>query len=63
MFLVMMLYSPLFFVPLSMAVANALYVSSKERDSHLFGPITRLTLSFYRNYGLGELKAIWQTRN
>lgn len=56
LFLCLMLYSPLFFVPLAMAVANATYVSLKERSFRLFVPVTRLTVSFYRNYGGGELE-------
>jgi len=57
LFLCLMLYSPLFFIPVSMALANALYMSLKEKNLRLFIPITRLTLSFYRNYGIGEIRA------
>jgi len=56
--LCLMLYSPLLFIPVSMALANALYMSLKEHNLRLFTPIARLTLSFYRNYGMGEIKAL-----
>ncbi len=56
--LCLMLYSPLFFLPLFMALANAVYVSVKEKTTSLILPLIRLTLSFYRSYGLGELNAI-----
>lgn len=56
LFLCLMLYSPFFFIPLAMAVANALYESLKERSFRLFIPVTRLTVSFYRHYGGGEIE-------
>lgn len=56
--LYLMLYSPLLFIPISMALVNALYMSLKERDFRLFIPIIQLTLSFYRHYGAGEMKAV-----
>jgi succinoglycan biosynthesis protein ExoA len=60
LFLCLMLYSPLFFVPLLMALTNAFYITSKKRDLRFFIPITWLTLSFYRNYGIGELSAFFE---
>ena len=59
-FLCMMLYSPLFFIPLSMALLNAVYVSLVEEGFRLFFPVVRLTLGFYQNYGLGEMKAVME---
>jgi len=60
LFLYIMLYSPLFFVPLSMALVNAGYVSLKERNPQLFGAIFRLTLGFYRSYGAGEAEVFFE---
>jgi glycosyltransferase involved in cell wall biosynthesis len=59
--LFLMLHSPLFFIPLFMALANALIVSLKDRAFTWFIPVTRLTLNFYRNYGLGEMKAVLES--
>jgi glycosyltransferase involved in cell wall biosynthesis len=56
--LCLMLHSPLFFVPLGMALANALLVSLKDGAFRLFFPVARLTIDFYRNYGFGEMKAV-----
>jgi glycosyltransferase involved in cell wall biosynthesis len=61
LFLCLMLYSPLFFIPLVMALINAFYTSLTERGFQLFIPVTRLTLSFYKNYGVGEMKAVRRT--
>jgi len=57
-FLCLMTFSPLFFIPLGMALANAIYVSLGERNRHLFPPLVRLTISFYVNYGRGEILAL-----
>lgn len=57
--LYLMLYSPLFFVPLSVALINATYISSGERNPRLFGPIFRLTLVFHKNYGAGEADVLF----
>jgi len=57
-FLCLMTFSPLFFIPLGMALANAIYVSLGERNRHLFPPLVRLTMSFYVNYGRGEILAL-----
>jgi len=59
LFLCIMLYSPLFFIPLGMALVNAGYVSLKERNPRLFGPIFRLTLGFYKSYGAGEMEVLF----
>lgn len=58
--LYIMLYSPLFFVPLGMALVNAIYVSFSDRNFHLFYPIFRLTLGFYRSYGAGEAEVVFR---
>jgi glycosyltransferase involved in cell wall biosynthesis len=58
LFLCLMLFSPLFFVPLAMALTNALFISLKNRAFKLFFLITRLTIDFYLYYGSGEIKAI-----
>lgn len=63
LFLCLMLHSPLFFVPIGMALANALVVSLRDRAFRFFFPVLRLTLDFYRNYGLGEMKAVLETRS
>lgn len=47
--LALMIYSPFIFIPLAMALLNSLIM----RNIKVF----RLTLSFYRNYGAGEIKA------
>lgn len=57
-FLRVMTFSPLFFIPLGMAVGNAMYVSLRERNPHLFPLLVRLTMSFYLNYGRGEILAL-----
>jgi glycosyltransferase involved in cell wall biosynthesis len=57
-FLCIMTFSPLFFIPLGMALANATYVSFGERNRRLFPPLVRLTMSFYVNYGRGEILAL-----
>ena len=56
--LCLMLYSPFFFVPLGLALLNALFITFKNRSLGLLLPTLRLTLDFYRNYGLGEMKAV-----
>jgi glycosyltransferase involved in cell wall biosynthesis len=61
LFLCLMLFSPLFFIPLAMALANALFVSLKDRAFKLFFPIARLTVDFYLYYGVGEIKAVMET--
>lgn len=63
LFLYLMLYSPLFFVPLATALANAIYISFKERSFRFFNPIFRLTLSFHKNYGAGEAEVLFKEKN
>lgn len=62
LFLYLMLFSPLFFMPLAVALANALYVSFRERQLWLLWPIFRLTISFHRNYGAGEAEILFKER-
>jgi glycosyltransferase involved in cell wall biosynthesis len=50
MVLCLMIYSPLFFIPCSLALINMIWI----RNIRAF----QLTLSFYHNYGMGELKAM-----
>ena len=57
-FLCLMTFSPLFFIPLGMALVNATYVSLKERNPYLFPLLVRLTMTFYVNYGRGEIAAL-----
>jgi len=59
MLMFIMLYSPLFFVPLAVALGNALYVSAREKSPRLLGPVFRFSLSFHRNYGAGEAAVIF----
>lgn len=54
-FLCLMTFSPLLFIPLGMALLNGIYVSLKERNLCLFPFIVLLTASFYVAYGLGEI--------
>jgi len=61
MMLCMMLYSPLFFVPLGLALINASFISTRERTFKLFLIVTQLTIEFYRNYGIGEMKAVLES--
>jgi len=58
LFLCLMVYSPLVFIPFGMALLNSIYVSLKEKNFHLLSPLIRLTMSFYVNYGRGELEEI-----
>jgi glycosyltransferase involved in cell wall biosynthesis len=51
--LCLMLYSPLFFIPCFLGILNS------RLDFRMF----ILTLSFYRNYGLGELRATLGVQN
>jgi glycosyltransferase involved in cell wall biosynthesis len=57
-FLCAMTFSPFIFIPLSMAIVNAGFMSFKDRNLRLFLPIIRLTMSFYLNYGHGEIVAL-----
>ncbi len=59
LFLYLMLFSPLFFIPLAMALTNATYLAFKERSLRLFGYAFSLTLSFYRNFGQGEAEILF----
>lgn len=63
LFLCLMLLSPLFFIPLSMAFANALFISLKDRAFKLFFHVMRLTVDFYLYYGFGEIKAMLETKS
>jgi glycosyltransferase involved in cell wall biosynthesis len=62
MVLYFMLHSPLCFLPLTLALLNALFVVAKEKNIRLFGVIFRLTLSFYINYGKGEAEVLLKER-
>ena len=62
LFLYFMLYSPFFFVPLAIALVNTAYMSFKEKSLRLFGPIFKLTLSFYKYYGVGESEVLFKER-
>ena len=62
LFLYFMMYSPLFFIPLAVALINAIYMSSRERSLQLFNPIFRLTLSFHKNYGAGEAEVLFKEK-
>ena len=54
-FLCLMTFSPLFFIPLITGLANGLCMCFKERNFKLFFPLTFLTISFYVCYGFGEI--------
>jgi len=54
-FLCLMTFTPLFFVPLGMALLNAAYVALKEKKVSLFLPVVLLTMTFYVAYGFGEI--------
>lgn len=60
--LYIMTYSPLFFIPFGMGVINGLYVSCKERNPKLFCPLVSLTMTFYVNYGRGEIAELRRKR-
>ncbi len=62
LFLYLMLLSPLFFIPLVLALINAVYMSLKEKNLRLFTPIFRLTLSFHWNYGIGEADILFKEK-
>ncbi len=62
LFLCFMLYSPLFFIPLAMALANAIYVSIRERSLLFFPSVFRFSTSFHRNYGAGEAAILFKDR-
>ena len=62
LFLYLMLYSPLFFIPLAMALVNAIYVSFQAKNLRLLGAIFKLTISFYKNYGSGEAEILLRGR-
>jgi len=62
LFLYLMLHSPLFPIPLAVALINAVYVSAREKRRELFGSIFRLTLSFHKNYGAGEADVLFKER-
>lgn len=57
--LCIMTFSPLFVVPLAIGVANATYVSIKERNALIFWPLVALTMSFYVSYGAGEIAQLF----
>ena len=61
-FLYLMTFSPLFFIPLAMGLANGAYMSFKERNPRLFFPLTFLTMSFYVSYGRGEIVELLRKR-
>jgi glycosyltransferase involved in cell wall biosynthesis len=48
--LALMIYSPFIIVPFSMALLNGVVMDNWS--------VVRLTMTFYRNYGLGELEAL-----
>ena len=62
-FLCLMAFTPLFFIPLGMAIINALYVTLKERKISLFLPVTLLTMTFYITYGFGEIVQLIRQSN
>ena len=62
LFLYFMLRSPLFFIPLAVALANATYMSFKGRNLRLFNSIFGLTLSFHQNYGAGEAEVLFKEK-
>ncbi len=57
-FLCLMTFSPLLFIPLAMGVVNGAYVSLKERNVLMFLPLMLLTVSFYVSYGAGGIVGI-----
>ena len=61
-FLCLMTFSPLFFIPLAMGLVNGAYMSFKERNPKLFFPLTFLTMSFYVSYGRGEIVELLRKR-
>ncbi len=62
LFLCLMTFSPLFFIPLGMALINSAYVGFKERDAKLLLPTALLTMSFYVSFGLGEIVELTRRR-
>ena len=63
LFLCLMTFSPLIFIPFGMALINAGYVTFKERNILLFLPIVLLTMAFYVAYGFGEIVQILRGKN
>jgi len=60
--LYLLLRSPLYFIPFALSIINALFVCLKERNLKFFKPIFSLTISFYKNYGKGELEVLFGER-
>jgi glycosyltransferase involved in cell wall biosynthesis len=58
--LYLMLYSPFFFVPFTMALFNAIYISWKGKNCKLFNNIFKLTVGFYKSYGSGEASVLFR---
>lgn len=61
-FLCLMTFSPLFFIPLGMGLANGVDTGLKERSLKLFFLLTFLTMSFYVSYGFGEIVSFLKGR-
>jgi glycosyltransferase involved in cell wall biosynthesis len=55
LFLCLMMFSPLFFIPLGLGLINGAYMSFRERNPKLLFPLAFLTMSFHVSYGLGEI--------
>lgn len=56
--LCLMSLSPMFIIPLMMAIVNGVYVATNERKISLASPIIIFTMIFYLSYGLGEIVQI-----
>lgn len=54
-FLCLMTFSPLIFIPLGMALVNAAFVALREKKVSLFLPVALLAMTFYVTYGFGEI--------
>ncbi|MFC1935026.1 glycosyltransferase, partial [Chloroflexota bacterium] len=62
LFIYLMLYSPLFFIPVTVAFLNATYISFSEKTCRYFNSTFILTLSFYKNYGAGEVEVLFKEK-
>lgn len=60
--LCLMLYSPLFVIPVIMALTNGMYVALRERSLRLLREVFVLTIHFYSSYGMGELHEVFFDR-
>lgn len=57
-FLCLMTFSPLVFIPFGMSLVNGAYTSYRRQNLLLFLPLVVLTMSFYVSYGFGEIVGI-----